>query len=549
MVIGLKQTNGTFLNKLISLWRVFRDKLTDFRYKFHNILHAEISLTHGSSKNSLRKTIGLCFFLFAAFMLLVLWLMQTVFFDSFYKAIKTSDLTSCAESIEENISNPNLSSLINTVSQQNDTCITLYTVSDGKFDELYSADVNSVCVIHKLSTATLSVCYNDATSNGGTCVSLLQNTVSGTITFEDGTITSSDSDQFTGTEPSFDKENTQSLVYTTIIEDSGGDEYMLLLDAIITPLNSTLRLLRTQLLVLSVVFIILSVVLAFVVSNNIASPIASITNASKELAQGNYDVSFNEKGYKEIEELCDVLNNMEKELSQVDQMRKDLIANVSHDLRTPLTLITGYSEVMRDLPGENTPENVQIIIDEATRLKELVNDLIDISKIEAGNMKLEASVFNLTKSIEDMFDRYNKLKEKEGFVFQFEHSCDVYVYADELKISQVIYNLVNNAINYSGDSRHITVRQMCMEDRVRIEVIDNGPGIPADKLHNIWDRYYKVDKSHQSAKIGTGLGLSIVKSILKLHGAQFGVFSKLGKGSTFWFELQRTDENGEPFKY
>ena len=222
---------------------------------------------------------------------------------------------------------------------------------------------------------------------------------------------------------------------------------------------------------------------------------------------------------------------------------------MSHDLRTPLTLITGYGEVMRDIPGENTPENIQIIIDEATRLSSLVSDLIDISKIEAGTMKLEATTFCITDTIKDMFGRYNKLKEQDGFTFDFDYEEDVYVYADQLKISQVVYNLVNNAVNYSGESKAIRVRQSCQEDRVRIEVIDSGPGIPPDKLKNIWDRYYKVDKSHRSAKIGTGLGLSIVKTVLKLHKAQYGVFSTLGKGTTFWFELIRTNKDGEPYRY
>lgn len=300
--------------------------------------------------------------------------------------------------------------------------------------------------------------------------------------------------------------------------------------------------------IISIAFLILSIIITVVAARLIANPIKNINKSAKELAEGNYDVVFNGSGYKEVEQLSETLNYAAYELSQVDQMRKDLIANVSHDLRTPLTLITGYGEAMRDIPGENTPDNIQIIIDEATRLSNLVGDLIDISKIEAGTMKLEATAFCITDSIKEMFGRYNKLKEQDNYTFEFEHDCDVYVYADQLKISQVIYNLVNNAVNYCGENKNILVRQICYDARVRIEVIDRGPGIPPDKLQSIWDRYYKVDKSHQSAKIGTGLGLSIVKSVLKLHKAQFGVFSTVGKGSTFWFELSRTNKDGEPLR-
>ena len=219
-------------------------------------------------------------------------------------------------------------------------------------------------------------------------------------------------------------------------------------------------------------------------------------------------------------------------------MSRELIANVSHDLRTPLTMIIAYAEVMRDLPGENSPENVQVVIDEAERLTNLVNDLLDISKLQAGVMQKNAAVYNLTESIEAVLERYNKLKEKDGYSILFEYDRKVCVEADEYKIFQVIYNLINNAINYTGEDKTIWVRQLIKGDSVRIEVTDSGEGIAKDALPYVWDRYYKVDKTHKRAVMGTGLGLSIVKNVLELHDAKYGVESELGKGSTFWFELK-----------
>ena len=200
-------------------------------------------------------------------------------------------------------------------------------------------------------------------------------------------------------------------------------------------------------------------------------------------------------------------------------------------------MITGYGEVMRDLPGENTPENIQIIIDEATRLSSLVNDLLDLSKLQSGSIKPQKSRFCLTDSIRDIFKRYSKLKEQDGYNIEFECGEDVFVVADELRISQVIYNLVNNAINYAGDDKTVIVTQIVKDNIVRIEVTDHGEGISPENLQYIWDRYYKVDKEHKRGVIGTGLGLSIVKGILDSHNAHYGVKSTLGKGSTFWFEL------------
>ena len=269
-----------------------------------------------------------------------------------------------------------------------------------------------------------------------------------------------------------------------------------------------------------------------------SQPIIKINRSAKALGSGNYQVTFDENGYQEISELARALNYAARELSKVENLQRELIANISHDLRTPLTMITGYSEVMRDLPGENTPENVQVIIDEAKRLTTLVNDVLDISKLQSGTQTLHRTDFSLTESIRKILERYTKLVDYD---ISFLAEQDVWVYADELKISQVIYNLINNAITHTGPDKKVTITQTLLSgspQRVRIAVTDTGEGLEEDKLQDIWERYYKVDKTHKRAQVGTGLGLSIVKTVLDLHGgASYGVDSTLGHGSTFWFEL------------
>ena len=152
-------------------------------------------------------------------------------------------------------------------------------------------------------------------------------------------------------------------------------------------------------------------------------------------------------------------------------------------------------------------------------------------------LEKDTSIYNLTESIQSVFERYNKLKEQDGYIIEFQYDKEVMVEADEFKIFQVLYNLVNNAINYTGVDKRVLVRQIIKGDVVRIEVTDTGEGIAEEDLSYVWDRYYKVDKTHKRAVMGTGLGLSIVKNILILHEAAYGVESKLGEGSTFWFEL------------
>jgi signal transduction histidine kinase len=229
----------------------------------------------------------------------------------------------------------------------------------------------------------------------------------------------------------------------------------------------------------------------------------------------------------------------------VELLRQELIANISHDLRTPLTLISGYAEAMRDLPDENNSENAQIIVDETKRLTTLVNDVMDISKLQTGNISIHRQPYNLTASLGDSINRMNKLMEMDGYQIDFITDREIILAADETRISQAFYNLLTNAINYTGEDKKITVTQTIfpnpaddLADWVKIAVADSGEGIAEEDLPYIWDRYYKVDKTHKRAVTGTGLGLSIVKSILDMHHGEYGVNSQINEGSVFWFTLK-----------
>jgi signal transduction histidine kinase len=320
-------------------------------------------------------------------------------------------------------------------------------------------------------------------------------------------------------------------------------EYVILLDAELTPMSATIQTLQTQFLWIAGVLLVGIFILAFVLSNVISSPIVRMNESAQRLAQGEYDVRFRGDGYREARQLAATLSYASQELSKVDRLQKELIANISHDLRTQLTMITGYSEVMRDIPGENTPENVQVIIDEATHLSALVNDLLDLSRIQSGVRQMEPESFDLTEMVRQTLLRYDKLTHHEGYVILFDASESVSVHADRGMILQVLYNLINNAVNYCGEDKTVCVKQLRLQDKVRICVIDHGEGIPPDRIEQIWDRYYKIDRVHRRAMVGTGLGLSIVKGILEQHGSEYGVESKPGEGSTFWFDLPVIEES------
>lgn len=327
------------------------------------------------------------------------------------------------------------------------------------------------------------------------------------------------------------------IIYTRIIVSPSGECRLVMFDCSLTPLDTVTETIMIQLIIVSVMIIALSVLIAFLFSHKVTKPIAKISENAKTLAQGRYDVVFEGGGCKEIDELSATLSYASSELSKLEGLQNELISNISHDLRTPLTMINGYAEVMRDIPGENTPENVQVIIDETKRLSSLVNNLLDVSRAQQNAKVLNKEVFSLTELLMQTVARFEKLNECKGYNFTLDAKENVFVCADREKISQVIYNLIGNAVNYTGEDKRVIITQTTANAVVRIDVYDTGDGIEAEKLPQIWQRYYRADSYHKRSELGMGIGLSIVKDILDAHKAAFGVNSKLGQGSDFWFKL------------
>lgn len=484
-------------------------------------------------KLSLRVYLSLAFLLFSLLLIAVMWFFQAVLFDAVYRTIEATQVERCAASIIRNIANEDLDSIVKEIEKQNDMDISIYLVypfRDGRI-------LDPVYIPHDFTSSKKLTEYNSvveyyekAVKNGGKVVekkeSKYLNSANGPNGFHP--ILESDSSE---------------LLTCAQLTDTRNVHHLVVVESDIAPDASVLGTLKIQFVIITIFILLISVFIAIVTSHYVSKPIHDTTKKAKLLAQQNYDLTFSGGNYKELCELNDTLTYSAHELKKVDELRKELIANISHDLRTPLTMITGYSEVMRDIPGENSPENVQIIIDEANRLSQLVNDLLDISKLESGTVAMENKTLCLTDCIKDIFKRYNKLTEQGGYDIQFEYDSDVYIFADELRISQVLYNLINNAINYSGDDKTIIVKQTTKNNEVCVEVTDHGMGIEEDKLPYIWDRYYKVDKEHKQAVVGTGLGLSIVKNILNQYDSQYGVKSTLGQGSTFWFTMNTVEKD------
>lgn len=515
----------------------------------------------------LRRQLFISLAVFCALILALLWVFQIVFLDDFYYNITLSEIRSAASDLllipEDDLAQTAQADAIN-----HDLCV---LVCDDSMTEIATADALYNCIIHHLGTQTLSQWYRSALENENGEYIIKHDssaTFRGELDFGKGDGTGAGIPADTGETvpddvpalpdgslpeaPADDRQDSKlktvetvgRLIYVKTGVNSDGDHIVIFLDSALTPVNSITKTLTVQLAVISLILLICAFVLAFILSSGVSRPIHRIGYAAKRLAKGDYDTDFDGRGCRETEELSDTLNYAAGELSKVDKLRRELIANISHDLRTPLTMISGYTEVMRDIPGENTPENMQVVIDETKRLSSLVNELLETSRIESRRGELCRETFSISEALSVTCARFRKLAEHDGYTVELENTAgEAYVYADKTQMLQVLYNLIGNAVNHTGDDCRVTVREsLTAAGDVRIDVCDSGEGIPESELPKIWERYYRSRETHKRVATGSGLGLSIVRDVLTAHGARFGVRSDIGEGSDFWFEMKTEQE-------
>ena len=318
--------------------------------------------------------------------------------------------------------------------------------------------------------------------------------------------------------------------------------YGVLVSANLAQIFTAAEVLRSLLLPLSLVLLVIDLLAAMLFSRWITRPIHRLSAAAREVAAGNYDTCISVEHNDEIGRLAADFNHMTAEVKRSAQLEKDILANVSHDLRTPLTLIKGYAETVRDITGndaEKRTEQCNIIADEADRLSALVNSVMELSKVQSGAEKPEPVQFHMDALCFEVAGRYDALCEQNHWQLQFLGNDPCPVSADPAMMERVLHNLLGNAFHHIGADGVVILRAAPMPGGgCRVEVTDHGPGIPPDDLPYIFDRYYRARQD--SGRSGTGLGLSITKAILQQHGFAFGVNSAVGQGSTFWFEMRDT---------
>lgn len=460
---------------------------------------------------------------FAALILCGLWLLQIVFLNSFYKQMKQNSVVNGAQQIVNIYRRTPADQMVEQMDQVAWDMGLFVTISDLYGQTIYSEDPTG----KRYSTE-----FEEMVKRPGE------------VLYEKGL--SYSVYQWILAQPNQvlfkyfdDSEDRSMFLYGQLLTSKVNEPAVLMITAQLQPMDDTVKILSQQLVIVTISVFVAALVLSIYLSNRIARPIVRITNEAKQLSSGNLDVTFEPGKYSEVTQLAHTLNYATGGLKQVDKLRAELIANVSHDLRTPLTMIKAYAEMIRDISGnseEKRNKHLKVIIDESNRLTSLVQDLLDVSKLQAGVMEVSPAPFALEKLAKSVVEKFEVLRQQHGYEIQVS-GAPVVVIADPLKIEQVLYNLISNAINYTGEDRKVFVSWERRGALVRVMVRDTGKGVAPEDMDHIWDRYYKVDKEHRRVVAGTGIGLSIVKSVLDLHHMACGVESEQGKGSVFWFEL------------
>lgn len=459
--------------------------------------------------SSIKTTTLLSFVVFALFLVMVLWGLSNFFMNSFYERARSQEVIRTAETLETQFKQNrfNFGPLAVQTAATNDIYIRIDTdeeslIFDGTREVLgsdaFEDDVSRIKEkLASSSVDSVSETRRDSTGMGS------------------------------------------RLVYASYIKASGALNFLCII-APLYPDQVTVRILRDMLIYVSFIVLVVSLLLAFALSVRLTSPIEKLTRSATELSNGNHDVYFDGAGFTETKELARALNKASYEMEKTDFYQREIIANVSHDLKTPLTMIRSYAEKIIDITGDNPEKrnaDLNVIISETEHLNKLVSDMLSVSNLQSNNVEMHMETFDLVKAAESVYEGFRVL-ESEGFDISFHPCKPAYVVGDRTRLTQVMNNFVSNAVKYSGDKKYIDIRLNRASRKVTFHCIDHGVGIPSDEIGHVWDKYYRTSANHERGIEGTGLGLAISKGLLNLHGAKYGVESEEGKGSDFWFEME-----------
>ncbi len=496
---------------------------------------------------SLRYRLMLFLCLASAFVLMLVWIFVTQFMQPLYNHYiykhllnQVNTVVSIIESSTEPISTRTLpildakvsssfeASLLSAIqSRKLDASNTCFDLADSTLQHVTGFENLYPCLLHEASFTT-SINGKTSVWNGSVVESLRATVLS---------------QGFVKKELVVDKNASTRQMAVGRVAKNGDETYSVIFCTSLARIDEAGVVLGQLMPWIFLCLMAFSIVASWLFSRWFTKPLTKLSHATRQLAEGDYSVRVNVPETDEIGLLAADFNHMAGEVSHAAQLQRDLLANVSHDLRTPLTLIKGYAETVRDLTGDDPDKRtaqLDVIVDETDRLSGLVNSVMELSKMSSGTDKPEKVRFDLSQLCEEVAQRYEAVCAQNGYTLTLElpqPETDCTVCADPAMMERVLHNLLGNAMHHIGPDNVFILRVNSPEKgTVRVEVADHGAGIAKEDLPYIFDRYYR--SRSDAGKVGTGLGLSITKAILQSHGFRFGVNSTLGEGSCFWFEAK-----------
>ncbi len=305
--------------------------------------------------------------------------------------------------------------------------------------------------------------------------------------------------------------------------------------------NETMMAVRKSILNSTLWVLLAAAVALYLITERMTAPLKNMTSATKSFAKGDFSARVTISGNDEIAELGEAFNSMAESLDSLEKMRNSFLANVSHDLRTPMTTISGFIDGITSgaIPPEKHDYYLRIISDEVHRLSRLVSDLLDISRLESGEKKFNFCEFDIAEMARIILISFEKQIEEKNLDVIFEVTSEkMIVIGDKDSIHQVLYNLMHNAIKFSKPGGKFAITISAYNKKTRVSVYDEGESIEKEELSLVFDRFYKTDKSRGLDKNGVGLGLYICKTIIDAHGEEIHAESPGNNGAEFWFTLK-----------
>ncbi|MED1557671.1 HAMP domain-containing sensor histidine kinase [Bacillus paramycoides] len=357
-------------------------------------------------------------------------------------------------------------------------------------------------------------------------------------------------------------ENIQNSVFVKpIIEDKEIKEYAFAI-ASLQPVNEAMLVLKDYYVYALIIVFLVIILLSFYYSKIIVKPLIKINRVTKKMANFDFSEKLPVAADDEIGGLSSSINTLSVNLKdridrlnvantklqqdiererQLEKTRKEFISGVSHELKTPLSVIRSFAEGIKDGVSKDTTYYTDVILEETENMNRLIVEMLELAKLESGTYKLDMSTFSIGELIQQVYAKLSFSMEEKHLQVDVHADASLFVKANRSRIEQVVVNLLSNAIRYTPDGEKIHVSVVETEDKVKIEIENTGNPIPEESLEKIWDRFYRLDASRSRHTGGTGLGLSIVKNILDLHHAEYGVYNTTNS-VVFYFNLQKVKE-------